>query len=318
MQRERYKWSTVNSATKALKALAKRTNLLNPETVKAYVASSNVTENRKQTVLEHVARFYNWKGIKWNKPKWRRIETLPFIPTEMEVDQLISGLDPKRAAFTQLIKETAARPGEAWAIKWIDVDKERSYIRIQSPEKNSRPRERKASTRLLAMLDRLPHGWDYLFHQPGLEPVKSLDDFRRTFIHQRNAIAEKLQNPRIKQITFKTLRHFKATMEYHRTKDILYVMQMLGHKSIKNTLIYTHLISFETDEFTCKTATNVDEATKLIEAGFEYVIEMGGCETVQETEMRLAYKQFCTGADNLQFTKRFSRAARLDLGYLNH
>jgi site-specific recombinase XerD len=29
-------------------------------------------------------------------------------------------------------------------------------------------------------------------------------------------------------------------MEYHRAKDILHVMQLLGHKSIKNTLIYTH------------------------------------------------------------------------------
>jgi site-specific recombinase XerC len=34
-------------------------------------------------------------------------------------------------------------------------------------------------------------------------------------------------------------------MEYHRTKDILYVKELLGHKSIKNTLIYTHLVQFE-------------------------------------------------------------------------
>ena len=28
-------------------------------------------------------------------------------------------------------------------------------------------------------------------------------------------------------------------MEYHRTKDILRIMKILGHKNIKNTLIYT-------------------------------------------------------------------------------
>ena len=30
-------------------------------------------------------------------------------------------------------------------------------------------------------------------------------------------------------------------MEYHRTKDVLYVKQLLGHKRIKNTLIYIQL-----------------------------------------------------------------------------
>jgi len=50
-------------------------------------------------------------------------------------------------------------------------------------------------------------------------------------------------------------------MEYHKTKDILYVMKLLGHKSIKNTLVYTQLIDFpEDDEFVCKVAKTVQEA----------------------------------------------------------
>jgi len=40
---------------------------------------------------------------------------------------------------------------------------------------------------------------------------------------------------------FKTLRTGGGTMDYHRTKDILYVMKRLGHKNIKNTLIYIQL-----------------------------------------------------------------------------
>ncbi|MDH5755010.1 MAG: site-specific integrase, partial [Candidatus Bathyarchaeota archaeon] len=84
-------------------------------------------------------------------------------------------------------------------------------------------------------------------------------------------IAQKLGNPRIQQITFHTFRRWKATMEYHRTKDILYVMKFLSHKNIKNTLIYTQLVSFEDDEYICKVAKNVEEAKQLIEAGFDYV-----------------------------------------------
>ena len=65
-------------------------------------------------------------------------------------------------------------------------------------------------------------------------------------------------------------------MEYHRTKDILHVMQLLGHKNIKNTLIYTQLVNFKDNEYVCKIAKTLEEATKLIEAGFEYVTDMNG------------------------------------------
>ncbi|MGD0070251.1 MAG: hypothetical protein ABSB71_01655 [Candidatus Bathyarchaeia archaeon] len=63
-------------------------------------------------------------------------------------------------------------------------------------------------------------------------------------------------------------------MEYRKTKDILRVMRLLGHKNIKNTLIYTQLVTFEDDDFICKAASNVKEATDLIESGYEYVCEM--------------------------------------------
>ena len=64
-------------------------------------------------------------------------------------------------------------------------------------------------------------------------------------------------------------------MEYHRTKDILYVKQLLGYKSIQNTMKYTQLIDFEDDEFACKVAQTIEEAKELIESGFEFVTDMG-------------------------------------------
>jgi len=53
-------------------------------------------------------------------------------------------------------------------------------------------------------------------------------------------------------------------MEYHETKDILYVMRLLGHKNIKNTFIYTQLIEFREEEFFCKVAKTVQETSELI------------------------------------------------------
>lgn len=39
-------------------------------------------------------------------------------------------------------------------------------------------------------------------------------------------------------------------------------------------MIYTQLVSFESDDFHVKVASTLDEACKLIEAGFEYVSTM--------------------------------------------
>ncbi|MGC9345653.1 MAG: hypothetical protein ACP5ER_02515 [Candidatus Bathyarchaeales archaeon] len=80
----------------------------------------------------------------------------------------------------------------------------------------------------------------------------------------------------MRRLLFTLYAHWKVTMEYHRTKDILHVKQMLRHKSIQNTLIYTHLVNFKDDQFTCKIARTLKEAESLIEAGFDYVTDMDG------------------------------------------
>jgi len=80
-------------------------------------------------------------------------------------------------------------------------------------------------------------------------------------------------NPRLLKIHFHTLRHWKATMEYHRTKDLLHVMAFLGHKKSDNTLLYVQLdeklFKQTSDQFTIRAAHNIKEATELAEVGFE-------------------------------------------------
>jgi integrase len=273
MQKQGYRYSTVLNCIKSLRAIARRTNLLNPEQVKTYLATSPVSENRKDKVTQDLARFYKYKGVPFEKPNYRRVERLPFIPTETEVDQLISGLGPKTACFLQLLKETGMRAGEAWNLKWTDIDFERGAVNV-TPEKGSKARQLRVSNRLLAMLNASQRLWITVFRNPKTNPLQSVDDFRRNFEQARASLAKKLQNPRLMAISFKTLRHFKATMEYHRTKDILHVMQLLGHRNIRNTLVYTHLVNFEGDEYVSKVSKTVKQAQELVEAGFDYVCDV--------------------------------------------
>jgi len=137
-----------------------------------------------------------------------------------------------------------------------------------TPEKGSNPRILRISPKLTSMLNALPKNGQTLF------PINT-DVMRKSYQRQRRLIAYKMQNPRLMQISFHTLRHFKATMEYHKTKDILHVMQVLGHRNINNTLVYTHLVNFQEDDYTAKVAHSEKEVCQLIEAGYEYVCEYG-------------------------------------------
>ena len=60
---------------------------------------------------------------------------------------------------------------------------------------------------------------------------------------------------------------------------MLHVMQTLGHKNIKNTLIYVQLANEmfkDQQEYISKVAGNLKETCTLVEAGFEYVCDMDG------------------------------------------
>ena len=65
-------------------------------------------------------------------------------------------------------------------------------------------------------------------------------------------------------------------MEYYKTKDILHVKEILGHKSLNNIILYTRLISFRDDGFTASVAHSEEESCKLIEAGFDFVCDYNG------------------------------------------
>jgi len=243
-------------------------DLLDPESVKETIAKYQWSENTKALVIASYTRFLKFNKGTWEPPKCESIRKLPFIPLESELDALISGASRKLAAFLQLLKETGMRCGEALRLKWTDIDYKNGAVTLNQPEKYGQPRMFKISATLISMLNLLPKQNDFLF---GGRNTKG---YGRTFQHYRKKIAFKLQNPRLSQISFHTFRHWKATMEYHKTKDILHVMQMLGHRDIKTTLIYTQLIQFESDEYHSAVAKTIEEARGLIETGFEYVCDI--------------------------------------------
>ena len=122
------------------------------------------------------------------------------------------------------------------------------------------------------MLKNLPKNSQKIFGN------STYDSLKQTLQLSRKRLATKLHNLRLLKITFHTFRHWKATTLYHQTKDIYYVKEFLGHRSIKNTEIYvtierTIFSESNADEFTVKVAGKPDEIKNLLEVGFEYICE---------------------------------------------
>jgi hypothetical protein len=72
-------------------------------------------------------------------------------------------------------------------------------------------------------------------------------------------------------------------MQYHYTKDILHVKELLGHREADNTLVYIQLDkslfqNLPEDSFTIRSAKTVEDAVKLGEVGFEPFVVMEGVQ----------------------------------------
>jgi len=266
-----YSNETIRTYTQLLKTLMNYgANILNPDEVKEIIA----TKLRNPTTQWNYCNFYDafakHIGLNWQKPQYKPQERIPFIPTEQELDQLVNGTGWKISVILQIAKETAMRIGEILRLKWENIDPQKRLIIINEPEKGSKPGICRISQNLMDRIQNLPKDSARIFH-----PTK-VSSAAATFTEAKKRLAAKLNNPRLLRITFHTFRHWKATMEYHKTKDILHVQELLRHRNIRNTLVYITIekglfAEQSTDEYHVKVAKDVEESVKLIEVGFEYV-----------------------------------------------
>lgn len=131
------------------------------------------------------------------------------------------------------------------------------------------------------MLNALPRINDNLFGDYTGFSLKA------TFTRVRARQAFKLGNPRLKEIHLHTFRHWKATMLYHYTKDVMLVKEFLGHKELDNTQLYIQLDKalfqgVPDDAFIIRAVHTVEEATKLGEVGFEPFIVIQGVQLMRK------------------------------------
>jgi integrase len=219
---------TATTYMKRLQLLSKIGNLDNPEQIKNLICTYQCTESFKELLTNSYDYYVKFKGLSWVKPRFVRQDVPIFVPLESELDMLIGRARLKMSVFLELLKECGCDAGEAWKLGWIDLNAESKTVAI-TPTKNHLARTLPISNHLLSRFNQLPRANERVF---GCK-ANTLDDFRRRYEDMKNALATKLQNPRIKQIAFSNRYLFtNPFMALIKVKQSFF----WGHRLIENSM----------------------------------------------------------------------------------
>jgi integrase len=267
---------TINFTRKALTYLSKHTTLAESEAVKLFIAEIKASDGYKRNLCiayNKYAKFYN---MTWNMPKYREPAKNISLPTKEKIQMLIADAGYILSTKLTLSMETGLRPVELCRLKAKDLDLDHRTVN-PTTAKRGNPRTIPISESLKQKLQEhitrenlAPN--DLLFK--GTSP----DYYGKEYRKMRNRLADKLKDPTIRTIRLYDLRHYFCTKKLNDIGNPYTVMVLMGHTKLTTTQRYMHLLNFDDDEWTCTGATTAKEATKLIEAGFQYVTTIEGIQ----------------------------------------
>jgi len=276
LQDEGIKQSSIGTYTDILLTLVKHGAILNqPETIRRVLGQqTSWKESYKHTIADIYSKYLDKLGLKWRKPRYQETNELIFIPSEKELQLAINCGSRENRVFTQFTYEVGCRVNEAEAFRWIDINRETRLVDIKK-SKNGNPRQLKISSEVIDMLLSLPKNHETVF-SPKAQGTRGI-----MFHNRMRTLARKSNNPRFLKIHLHTFRHCKALREYHKTRDILHVRYVLGHKTLRATQryveMYTHVYdNLKPQDYVVKIARTSEEAKDLLKVGFEFVNEIDG------------------------------------------
>ena len=265
--------SSQKGYSKKLKYLNKNTDLDSPLVTENYVLSLEKTNKYKVTLLSAYLHYCLANGIKWVPPRLK-CESMPIVvPTEERIDRIISRCSLKYVTTFQISKH-GLRPDEVSKIVLRDIDLQRGLLTVRTSKLGAeRTIKLKECTRenLKTYVQRknITRLDIALFSKPSILRDQWNTYRRRAYLNSRDQ--------ELLKIRLYDLRHWFATKEYLKTRDLLHVKYLLGHRNIETTMIYVHLaqgLTNSPEDYSCKAARSIEEASALIEAGFDYVCDI--------------------------------------------
>lgn len=215
-----------------------------------------------------------------NALRAKKPEHVPVVLTRTETQQVLDGLSGIYQLMGKLLYGSGLRLMECVRLRVKDLDFERREIIVREP-KAGHDRVTMLSTGLIIPLQdhlkrvKLLHerdlaagygqvhlpfalerkspnasrdwGWQYVFPSDRLSPDPRSGLIRRHHIDESNlqrAVKAAAQLARLtKPVSCHTFRHSFATHLLEGGYDIRTVQELLGHKDVKTTMIYTHVLN---------------------------------------------------------------------------
>lgn len=215
----------------------------------------------------------------------RKPRRLPVVLTRDDVRELLARLDGTPLLVANILYGSGLRLMEALCLRVKDVDGPRSELAVRGG-KGDNDRLTMLPERLRSQVERqierverqhrrdvaegagwvaLPSalgrkypnagrelGWQYLFPASRIHVDRATRERRRHHFHEtavQRAVTEARRHAGItKQASCHTLRHSFATHLLEGGYDIRTIQELLGHGSVRTTMIYTHVVSGGVEE----------------------------------------------------------------------
>ena len=196
------------------------------------------THNTRKQMQCSVNSFYKLTVKMPNKiasiPYPKKAKTLPLVIDSDHLKNTINGItNLKHKAILMLAYSCALRVSEVINLRIEDIDSQRMLINIRNA-KGQKDRIVKMSDHLLDTLR---------VYYKNFSPKDTLFNGANGLHYTRTScskIVKKYLGPKYK---FHTLRHSGATSMLENGTDLSVIQKLLGHNSIKTTMIYTHISS---------------------------------------------------------------------------
>jgi integron integrase len=214
-----------------------------------------------------------------NAVRARKKRNIPVVLTKDEVKRMLSAMSGVHQLMAKLIYGSGIRLMECLRLRVHDIDFEMDEITIRDgkgfkdritvlPEP-IKPALREHLERIkiihendlangyglvylpYALARKYPNagkewGWQYVFSAKGISQDPRSDEKRRHHIHEtalQKAVKQAARDAKIvKKATCHTLRHSFATHLLMDGVDIRVIQELLGHKDVSTTMIYTHVL----------------------------------------------------------------------------